>query len=133
MLERVVSEVVGSEAEARYIRDPKAPRVPRVLLTAVSPPARTAVVRAGGEWFDAEMVEFGARMNIFFDDRDSDEEKESELREIVLVVRSYLRGEGTLTHRRSLILRRPRPVWTTVVHGREWTVGRTWMRYRDMS
>ncbi len=125
LLRRVVAEVFDADVDATYSTEPKDPQTHRVRLTSADG-QRHAGLRASYEWFDADIFDLGVSTFLLdYDDEEAD--KEAVLRDLALVVRAYLRGEGCVVHRRGLI--RAHPVLAIVVDGQEWVLRRRgWSR-----
>ena len=68
---------------------------------------RHASLVASYAWFRAHILDLDVHAMSF--DYDDEAEKENEIRDLAHLVRAYLRGEGTVTYRPSLIRRRPMP------------------------
>ena len=118
LLRRVVADVFDDDVKAIYSADPKSRHVHRVRLSSESEGQRHA---ASYWWFEATI--FDLAVSTFLVDEDDDEEdKEAALRDLALVVRACLRGEGRVEESRGLF--RSRPVLTIEVDGREWELGR---------
>jgi hypothetical protein len=128
LLRRVVAEVFDADVDATYSTEPKAPHMHRVRLTSADG-QRHAGLRASHEWFDADIFDLG--VSTFLVDYDHEEaDKEAVLRDLALVVRAYLGGEGCVERRRGLI--RTHPVLKIVVDGQEWVLRRrVWSRSHD--
>ncbi len=87
---------------------------------------RHAGLRASYEWCDADIFDLDVS-TFLLDYDDEEEDKEAVLRDLALVVRAYLRGEGRVEHGRSLI--RSHSVLKIVVDGQEWVLRRRgWSR-----
>ena len=118
LLRRVVAEVFDADVDATYSTEPKDSHMHRVRLT-TSDGQRHAGLRASYEWFDADIFDLGVSTFLLdYDDEEAD--KEAVLRELALVVRAYLRGEGRVEHRRGLF--RSHSVLKIVVDGHEWVL-----------
>lgn len=110
--------------EATYSTEPKSEWVSRVTLsTSHGGQRREAGLRVSVYWLDATIVDVGVSAVTIIEDLD-EAEKEEALRDLALVVRGYLRGEGRLEHRRRLS--RTQPVLTVSVDGRQWQLSRRW-------
>ena len=120
LLRRVVAEVFDADVQATYSTAPEAPHTHRVELTSADG-VRHAGLTASYEWFDAFVFDLGVS-TFLLDYGDEEEDKESVLRALVLVVRAHLRGEGRVEHRRGLF--RSHPVLRINVDNREWELGR---------
>ncbi|MFL4476708.1 hypothetical protein ACIPUB_00340 [Paeniglutamicibacter sp. ORCA_105] len=72
---------------------------------------------------DAFIPELNVQTSVL-DEDDVEQEKEDELRELCLIMRAYLRGEGRIEQRRRLFRRGTVPVLNVEVDGREWRLGR---------
>jgi len=116
LLRRVVADVF----DATYSAEPKDPHMHRVRLTRADG-QRHAGLRASYESFDAEIFDLGVS-TYPLDYDDEEEDKEAVLRDLALVVRAYLRGEGRVEHRRGPI--RSHPVLKIVDDGQEWVLRR---------
>src|SRR4051794_40822631 len=115
-MRRVVDEVIDDGINAVYSSDPKRPQTHQVEL---STPAddRRARLRATYEWLEVSVPDLGVDATLFeYDDNEPD--KESVLRELALVARAYLRGDGSIEYKRGVLGRRP--LLTVTVNGREW-------------
>lgn len=119
-LHRVVADAFADDTEIVYDIDPKSPHVYRVRLSAIDG-RRTAGIQASYEWFEARIFDLDVSVTLFDYD---DEEKEAYLRELALVVRAYLRGDGQVEHRRRRFRRRPEPVLVVELNDRVWQLGR---------
>lgn len=118
LLRRVVAEVFDADVEATYSTAPKDPRTHRVELTS-GDGRRHAGMTASYEWFDAFIFDLGVSTFLLdYDDEEAD--KEAVLRELALVVRAYLRGEGRVERRRGLF--RSHSVLKIVIDGHEWVL-----------
>lgn len=116
LLRRVVAEVFDAEVQVRYSTAPKDAYTHRVELTSADG-RRHAGMTASYEWFDAFIFDLGvSAISLDYDDVEAD--KEAALRELALVVRAYLRGEGRVENRRGLI--RSHTVLKIVVDGHDW-------------
>lgn len=120
MLQRVVGEVFGPDANVTYSADPKSPQVHRAELAA-GDSARRVGLRASYWWSDVTMLDLGVSATVF-DEDDEEPEKEVALRALALVARAYLDGAGDLVQKRGIF--RSRPVLRIVVDGQEWELGR---------
>lgn len=116
LLRRVVAEVFDADVEVTYSPAPKDPHTHRVELTS-GDGRRHAGMTASYEWFDAFIFDLGVS-TILLDYDDEEADKEAVLRELALVVRAYLRGEGRVEHKRGLF--RSHAVLKVVVDGQEW-------------
>jgi hypothetical protein len=118
LLRRVVAEVFDAGVDATYSTEPKDSHMHRVRLTSADG-QRHAGLRASYEWFDADIFDLGVSTFLLdYDDEEAD--KEAVLRELALLVRAYLRGEGRVEHRRGLF--RSHSVLKIVVDGHEWVL-----------
>ncbi len=124
LLRRVVDEVFDADVDATYSTDR---HLHRVQLTDPSG-TRRAGLRASYEWLDATIFDLGVSTTLFEYD-DEEEAKEAVLRELALVLRAYLRGEGRVEHKRGLF--RSHSVLRIVVDNREWVLGRRLSRTPD--
>ena len=120
MLQRVVRDVLGEDTVVEYSRDDY---IHRAAITSVDGQTTSLRLRASCEWFDAriDQLDIGA---VLFDYGDDESEKEDELRNLALLLRAYVRGEGRVEYRRTRILRRERPNFIANVGGYNWRVGR---------
>jgi hypothetical protein len=118
LLRRVVAEVFGADVGATYSTEPTDPGMHRVRLTSADG-QRHAGLRASHEWFDADIFDLGVS-TFLLDYDDAEENKEAVLRDLALVVRAYLRGEGRVERRCGLI--RSHSVLRIVVDGQEWVL-----------
>lgn len=126
LLRRVVAEVFDERYEATYSPDPRSQWVSRVRLSTMhGAQRREAGLRVSVYWLDATIFDVGVGALELIEGFD-EAEKEQALRDLALVVRAYLRGEGRLEHQRGLF--RTRPVLTVAVDGREWQLGRRWSK-----
>jgi len=123
MLRRVVGEVFGENVEVTYSQEPKSPQVHQARVTSVSGQTGPVTLRASYEWFEALIFDLDVS-TMLYDYDDNEDEKEAALRELALVMRAYMCGEGHVEYKRSLLRRRERPVFTVVVNNREWKLGR---------
>ena len=125
LLRRVVAEVFDADVDATYSTEPNDLHMHRVQLTTADA-QRHAGLRASYEWFDADIFDLGVS-TFLLDYGDEKKEKEAVLRDLALVVRAYLRGEGRVEHRRGLI--RSHSALKIVVDGQEWVLRRRgWSR-----
>lgn len=125
LLRRVVAEVFDADVDATYSTEPKDPQMHRVQLTSAGG-QRHAGLRASYEWFDADIFDLGVS-TFLVDYNDEEADKEAVLRDLALVVRAYLGGEGCVERRRGLI--RSHLVLKIVVDGQEWVLRRrSWSR-----
>ena len=120
MLQRVIGEVFGPDADVTYSAEAKSPRVHRAELAARGSGRRVGL-RASYWWFDVTMLDLGVSA-VVFDEDDDESEKEAALRALALVARAYLDGAGDLIQERGFL--RSRPVLRIVVDGQEWELGR---------
>ena len=127
LLRRVVAEVFDADVATAWSPE-KAPHVHRVRLTDLGG-TRHAGLRASYEWFDVTVFDLGVAATLYDYDHEL-EDKEVALRELALVGRAYLRGEGRIELRRGLI--RSHPVLTVTAGGREWELGRRSSRSRPL-
>jgi hypothetical protein len=119
MLRRVVEDVFGGGVSAVYTVDPKGSPAYRVELSGDD--QRRARLRVTYEWFEVSIPDLA--VGAFLLDYDDDEsEKERVVRELALVAKAYLDGEGTIETKRGLL--RTVPVLTVRVNGRDWRLGR---------
>lgn len=127
LLRRVVADVFDEQYEATYSTEPKSEWVSRVTLsTSHGGQRREARLRVSVYWLDAKIVDVGVSAIALIEGFD-EAEKEEALRDLALVVRAYLRGEGRLEHRRGLF--RTQPVLTVSVDGRQWQLARRWSKF----
>jgi hypothetical protein len=92
----------------------------RVQLTTADG-RRHAGLEASYEWFEATIFDLGVS-TFLLDYSDEEEAKADVLRALALVARAYLRGEGRIERKRSLL--RSRTVFRVVIDNREWELGR---------
>lgn len=124
-VEAVLRRVVAEVFDATYSTEPKDPQMHRVQLTSAGG-QRHAGLRASYEWFDADIFDLGVS-TFLVDYNDEEADKEAVLRDLALVVRAYLGGEGCVERRRGLI--RSHLVLKIVVDGQEWVLRRrSWSR-----
>jgi hypothetical protein len=121
LLRRVVDDVFDEGVDVVYSTDPKSPTVHRVMLSDQRGGQRQAGLQASYWWFDVTIFDLGVSATLF-DEDDEESKKEAALRELALLARVYLRGEGHVELRRGLI--RSHPVLRILVNGREWELGR---------
>ena len=121
LLARVVDDVIGEDATVTFDVGLKAPHVARARMTSTHGNDRSACIRAAGEWFEAAFCEIGAATTLVDDDWD-EAYMEKILRSLALVVRAYLRGEGTIHHRRGLF--RKQAVLTIETVDGEWRLAK---------
>ena len=125
LLRRVVAEVFDADVDATYSTEPRDPQMHRVQLTSAGG-QRHDGLRASYEWFDADIFDLGVS-TFLVDYNDEETDKEAVLRDLALVVRAYLGGEGCVERRRGLI--RSHLVLKIVVDGQEWVLRRrSWSR-----
>ena len=120
LLRRVVAEVFDADVDATYSTESTDPHMHRVRLTSADG-QRHAGLRASYESFDAEIFDLGVS-TYPLDYDDEEEDKEAVLRDLALVVRAYLRGEGHVEHRHGLI--RSHSALKIVVDGQGWVLRR---------
>jgi hypothetical protein len=120
LLRTVVAEVFDADVTATYSTHPKNPHMHRVQLTTADG-RRHAGLEASYEWFEATIFDLGVS-TFLLDYSDEEEAKADVLRALALVARAYLRGEGRIERKRSLL--RSRTVFRVVIDNREWELGR---------
>jgi hypothetical protein len=120
LLRRVVADVFDEGVDVVYSIDPKSPRVHCVTLSDESGGLRRVGLQASYWWFAVTIFDLGVSATLF-DEDDEEAEKEAALRELALLARAYLRGEGHVESKRGLI--RSHPVLRITVNGREWKLG----------
>jgi DNA-binding XRE family transcriptional regulator len=111
VLHRVVDEVFDESTFVKECDDHEAPRTYRVRLSirgTSHDQGRHASLVATSERFQAHILDLGVG-TIRFDYDDDEAEKEADLRDLALLVRTYLQGAGEVTYRPSLLRRRPTP------------------------
>jgi hypothetical protein len=123
MLHRVAAEVFDRDFAVEDATSRDDPSRPAVLVASRLAQDRTAIIRASNVWMDAFIPELNVQTSVV-DEDDVEQAKEDELRELCLVMRAYLRGEGRIEQRRRLFRRGTVPVLNVEVDGREWRLGR---------
>ncbi len=122
MLRHVVRDTFDEDVEAVWHTD-GARNVSRVTLSAEHGAGRRTVEisasTTGLFQIDIRDLDVGA---ILIED-DDDSYMESIVRELALVARAYLSGEGRVRQRRGML--RTRSVMAITVNGNEWTLGRS--------
>lgn len=127
LLRRVVSDVFDGTVEATYFSDPKDRHAYRVHLRApYDGGRRNAVLRASYCVFSTRIVDLGVCATNIDEDHD-ESEKAAALRELAVLTRAYLTGEGRVEERRRLL--RTHTVLTLTVDGREWELSRRWSKH----
>ncbi len=117
---RVSAEVLGENGE--FLLDPhdSQPGMARIRFTSRTHPDRAAGLTLDPEWLEAFFfLEPNLSIREMDDFSGDDEYATDHLRELVQVVHAYLRGEGSLESRRTVLGRR-RPQMRFQVDGREW-------------
>jgi len=122
MLRRVVHDVFDRDIDAVWDTEPRAPHIHRVTLTAERGGDRRAVgLRAATTgFFDLTVLDLGVSTG--FVEYDDETCMEALLRQLALVGDAYLRGGGSVEHRRGIV--RTRPFLTITVSGNPWVLGR---------
>lgn len=120
LLVRVVTDVIGSDAHAAFHALGR-PHDWRVELRSTHDSQRQADLRATYEWCQVSVPDLGVGVTLFAYDDDEDT-KEAPLRELAMVVRAHLRGEGSVEYKRGPLGRRP--VLTVEANDRVWRLGR---------
>ena len=118
LLRRVVDEVFDADVDATYSTEPTDPHMYRGRLISADG-QRHAGLRASYEWFDADIFDLGVS-TFLVDYNDEEADKEAVLRDLALVIRAYLRGEGRVERRRGLVC--SHSVLRIVVDGQEWVL-----------
>jgi hypothetical protein len=120
LLLRVSAEVIGEDGEFFLDALDSRPSEARIRFTSRSDSDRTAGLRLDTAWLEAFFF-LGPNLSILMldDYADDDEYATERLREVVQVVHAYLRGEGSLESRRTVLGGR-RPQMRFQVGGREW-------------
>jgi hypothetical protein len=122
MLHRVVAEVFDETFAVEDVRSSDASWLHGVHVSSRLHKDRTAIIRASYEWVDAFIPELNVQTTLF--DYDAvEEEKETDLRRLCLVMRAYLLGEGRVEHRRRLLRRGTAPILKIEVDRLEWHLG----------
>lgn len=120
MLLRVSREVIGDDGD--FILEPRdsRPGRARIRFSSRADPDRAAGLTLDAEWLEVFFFTEPALSILRMDDYASDDEYVTEqVRDLVLVVHAYLRGEGSLESRRTILGRR-RSQLRFHVGGREW-------------
>lgn len=133
LLHRVVAEVFDGESVTWQDLLSDSSHVHGIQLSAqegIDGRIRRAEMRATYEWFDARILDLGVGATLF-DYGDDETEKAVEIRELAHLVLAYLRAEGQVTYRPSLLRRRPVPTLTIEACGRRWTLHRSTFNYSD--
>lgn len=126
VLHRVIDDVFDPSTVTKEEDGSDAPHAHRVLLStrpSVDGQQRNASLVASYEWFQAHILDLDVHAMTFAYD-DDEAEKENEIRDLAHLVGAYLRGEGTMTYRPSLIRRRPVPTLTIEANGLRWRLRR---------
>jgi hypothetical protein len=122
MLHRVVAEVFDETFAVADAKSSDASWLHGVHVSSRLHKDRTAIIRASYEWVDAFIPELNVQTTLF-DYDDVEEEKETDLRRLCLVLRAYLQGEGRVEQRRRLFRRGTVPILKIEVDGLEWHLG----------
>jgi hypothetical protein len=122
ILRRVVDDVFGDDVVVEYSTERNDPRFHRARVTSVDGKATDVGLRAGYWWFEAQIFELN--VSTFLVDEDDDEaDKEALLRQLAIVLRAYVQGEGRVEYRPTPIRRRQRPHYIVEIDGEEWRLG----------
>lgn len=121
LLKRVVSDVFDSTIEVTYTAHPKYENDWRVALVSTTDRRREIELRATYEWFTAHIEELDVGTIVFAYD---DDEKESELRDLALMAREYLEGEGYVRVKPRLFGRKGRTSLFIETDDTLWELGR---------
>lgn len=122
MLQRIVAVVFEKDFIVEDATSSDEPGRHRVRVSIRATPQRTVVISAGAELFEGSIPEHQVATAIFNDD--VEQEKESELRQICLVMRAYLLGDARVEQRRRLFRGGTVPVVFIELDGLEWRLGR---------
>lgn len=126
LLRRVVADVFDETVQADYSVDPRSRYYHRVRLSTEHGGQRRNARLVASYWvFEAAILDLGVGAVVVDEDYDEDE-KETALREMALLVRAYLDGEGRVEQRRRLL--RTYPVLRITVDDREWELARRWSK-----
>lgn len=123
LLARVVGEAFDENVSA-VLEDPPS-EMPYVYCAHLSSAvqARRASLCATYEWFELHVIDLNVSVTLF--DYDDDEaQKNDALRELALVARAYLNGEGQIDAEKRFLRRGTRQCLTIEVNGRQWRLGK---------
>ncbi|AUI52651.1 hypothetical protein [Arthrobacter crystallopoietes] len=123
MLHRVVAEVYDENFTVTDAGSSDDSWLHGVHVSSQLNPDHTAIIRASYEWMDAFIPELNVQATVF-DYDDVEQEKESELRRLCLVMRAYLQGKARVERRRRLFRPGTAPIVRIEVDGLEWRLGR---------
>lgn len=123
LISRVVGEVFGDTVEVSYTPHPKYADDWRALVVSKIDPTKTIEIRATHEWFTAHIPALNVGTIVFEYDED-EAEKAAALRELSLVARAYLRGDGKVEFKRSRFGRRTRASVTIHLDDKHWVLGK---------
>jgi hypothetical protein len=116
---RAAAEVVSDDGKVS-VEPPPEGFYARVRLTSRHAPERTAVINLSAEWMEAVFpIEPPIGILMVDDFLDDEEYTAGRVGDLVAVVHAYLRGEGSLEWRRTLLGKR-RPRLRIQAAGREW-------------
>ena len=122
MLRRVVQDVFGQDVDAVWDTEPRFPHITRVALTAERGADRRSIgLRAATTGF-FELTVFDLDVSTTLFEYDDEDYMAAILRELALVADGYLRGGGSVEHRRGRF--RTRTFLTVSVGGNQWVLGR---------
>lgn len=130
LLTMVAAEIIGDAAEV-VVKPPHKGFQARVQFTSRPAPERTAAINMSAEWTEAVFVmepNVGLAMidDFSVDDHDAEIYTTDRMRELMAVVNAYIRGEGSIESRRTLLGKRE-PRLRIQAGGKEWVAGvRQW-------
>ena len=133
LLTMVAAEIVGDAAEV-VVKLPHRGFQARVQFTSRPEPERTALINMSAEWTEAVFVmepNVGIAMidDFSVEDHDAEVYTTDRMRELVTVVNAYIRGEGSIESRRTLLGKRE-PRLRIQAGGKEWVAGaRQWVAH----
>lgn len=129
LLRRVVADVLDGEADATYSRHGRG-HDHSAEVHSRNGTQRRAVLLATYEWSTASFPDLGVGV-ILFEYDDDEHEKETQLRDLALLARAFLRGEGRVEYTRGLLGKRP--LLTIESNDQVWRIGRrtSWVKPAD--
>lgn len=120
LLLRLSAEVIGETADFELDPNDNTPAEARVRFTSRLVPGRTAGIRLDSAWLEAFFFIEPHVSILKLDDFGEDEDYTcAQARELLSVIGAFLRGEGAIESRRTVLGRR-RPQIRFDVNGREW-------------
>jgi hypothetical protein len=123
LLKRVVNEVFGTSFDVRYAPGSKSTHDWRASVSPATLSSRAVSIRATDEWFGVHLEPFDVG-HVEFEYDDDEGTKEAALRELALVARAFLEGEGRVEKRPARFGRRERATVAVQLDGTKWVLGR---------